>query len=97
MAIHCLDDGLDSNVTLKVKHERPPEHQSATESEVGQPKGYHVRVMDCCWCDLVIEAPSKPAAIRRAASMDVAAIAPPSEWKSHTSAETPEDDQEPGF
>src|SRR5262249_7406398 len=96
-AIHCPDNGMESNVELKVVGGRPPARQSATESEVGEKKGYQVRVMDCRWCDLVIEARSKKAAIRHAACMDVSAIAPPSKWDGYTSTETAEDDLEPGF
>jgi hypothetical protein len=94
-SIRCLDDRLEKNVGPKIVRETPQAEHVSDESEVAEKKPYEVRVEVCRWCDIVIEAPSKRAAVRRAASMDVATIAPPSAWDGCTSARSEEDNLEP--
>ena len=90
--VFCPDDSIKSTVALKVIHERP---QAVHEPGVREERQYQVTVEVCLWCDLVVEGPTKRAAIHRAASMYIAGI--PSKWDGYTSAGTAGDDLEPGF
>ena len=95
-AIHCLDDRWEKNVELKIVRKSPQTQDTSNESDVAEEKQYEVRVEVCRWCDFVIEAPNKRTAIRKAASMDVSAIVPPSAWDGYTSTVSEEDDLKPG-
>ena len=95
-AIHSLDDRVKSNVELKIIHDRPQAEHLSDEPGVGEERQYQVTVEVCRWCDFMVEAPTKKAAIRKAASMDASAIVPPSAWDGYTSTVSEEDDLEPG-
>jgi hypothetical protein len=95
-AIHCLDDRLERDVELRVVRKSPQTQDTSNEPDVAEEKQYEVRVEVCRWCDFVIEAPNRRAAIRKAASMDASAIVPPSAWDGYTSTVSEEDDLKPG-
>ena len=95
-AIHCLDDRLEKNVELRVVRKSPQTQDTSNEPDVAEEKQYEVRVEVCRWCDFMVEAPTKKAAIRKAASMDASAIVPPSAWDGYTSTVSEEDDLKPG-
>ena len=90
-AILWLDGRPEKYVELKIVRKSPQAQGVSDDCEVAEKKQHEVRVEECRWCDIVIEAPTKKAALRRAANMDVAAIVPPSEWDGYTSAKSEED------
>jgi hypothetical protein len=95
--VSCPDDIPKSDVKVEIIRGRPQAQELSNESEASDDKEYHIRVEDRRWCDFTVEAPTKKAAIRKAANMDVAAIVPPSAWDGFTSTGSEVDDLEPGF